>query len=113
MQKFKLFVTGHKGFETLLFRELRTLLEGSDAILEKRYGGVEIAAGLDVIYRLCLHSRLANRVFCELARARVEDEAQLYQAVSAIDWSQHVDAEGSLARYASRSALVLHQSALR
>ena len=52
MQKFKLFVTGHKGFETLLFRELRTLLGDSEAILEKRYGGVEIAAGLDAIYRL-------------------------------------------------------------
>ena len=110
MQKFKLFVTGHKGFETLLFRELRTLLEGSDAILEKRYGGVEIAAGLDVIYRLCLHSRLANRVFCELARARVEDEAQLYQAVSAIDWSQHVDAEGSLAVSATLSGSKLTHS---
>jgi 23S rRNA (guanine2445-N2)-methyltransferase / 23S rRNA (guanine2069-N7)-methyltransferase len=110
MQKFKLFVTGHKGFETLLFRELRTLLGSSDAILEKRYGGVEIAAGLDVIYRLCLHSRLANRVFCELARARVEDEAQLYQAVSAIDWSQHLDSEGSLAVSATLSGSKLTHS---
>ena len=110
MQKLKLFVTGHKGFETLLFRELRTLLGGSEATLEKRYGGVEIVAGLDAVYRLCLHSRLANRVFCELARVRVEDEAQLYNAVAAIDWSQHLDSEGSLAVSATLSGSKLTHS---
>ena len=110
MQKFKLFVTGHKGFETLLFHELRALLSGFEAVLEKRYGGVEIIAGLDVIYRLCLHSRLANRVFCELARVRVEDEAQLYKAVSAIDWSQHLEAQGSLAVSATLSRSKLTHS---
>jgi len=110
MQKFKLFVTGHKGFETLLFHELRALLSGFEAVLEKRYGGVEIIAGLDVIYRLCLHSRLANRVFCELARVRVEDEAQLYKAVLAIDWSQHLEAQGSLAVSATLSRSKLTHS---
>ena len=97
MQQFKLFVTGHKGFETLLFHELRRVLDDSEAVLEKRYGGVEIAGDLDAIYRLCLHSRLANRVFCELAKVRVEDDEQLYQAVSEIDWTQHLEANGSLA----------------
>ena len=116
MQQFKLFVTGHKGFETLLFHELRMLLGDSGAVLEKRYGGVEIAGDLDAIYRLCLHSRLANRVFCELAKVRVEDDDQLYQAVSKIDWTQHLQANGSLAVSAtlSRSKLThSHFTALR
>ena len=116
MQQFKLFVTGHRGFETLLFHELRVILDGSEALLEKRYGGVEIAGDLDAIYRLCLHSRLANRVFCELAKVRVEDDTQLYQAVSRIDWSQHLEASGSLAVSAtlSRSGLThSHFAALR
>ena len=113
---FKLFVTGHKGFETLLFHELRALLDGFDAMLEKRYGGVAIDAGIDTIYRLCLHSRLANRVFCELLRARVEDEAQLYQAVSAVDWEAQFDVGRSIAVSAtlSRSKLTHgHYAALR
>ena len=110
MQQYKLFVTGHKGFETLLFHEVRAVLDGSDAALEKRYGGVEVKAGLDTIYRLCLHCRLANRVFCELAQVRVEDEAQLYKAVSEIDWSQHLQATGSLAVSATLSSSKLTHS---
>ena len=97
MQSLKLFITGHKGFETLLFHELRELLGASDAVLEKKYGGVEINGGIEAAYRVCLHSRLANRVFCELSRAQVEDETQLYQAVSQIDWGAHFNARDSIA----------------
>ena len=103
MQNLKLFITGHKGFETLLFHELRDLLGASDAVLEKKYGGVEISGGIEVVYRICLHSRLANRVFCELARAPVEDETQLYQAVSQVDWSAHLNARDSIAVSATLS----------
>ena len=97
MHSFSLFVTGHKGFETLLFHELRSLLAGTDAKLEKKYGGVGIEAKIDAVYRLCLHSRLANRVFCELSRAPVENEDQLYQAIAAIDWDSHLRADNSIA----------------
>jgi 23S rRNA (guanine2445-N2)-methyltransferase / 23S rRNA (guanine2069-N7)-methyltransferase len=107
---FKLFVTGHKGFETLLFHELRALLDGSDAVLDKRYGGVAIDAGIDTVYQLCLHSRLANRVFCELLRARVEDEAQLYQAVSAVDWGAQFEVCRSIAVSATLSRSKLTHS---
>ena len=103
MQTLKLFVTGHKGFETLLFHEVRAILGATDAVLEKKYGGVEVSAGIDAVYRLCLHSRLANRVFCELARAPVEDEAQLYQAIYAIDWGLHLEAGNSIAVSATLS----------
>lgn len=116
MSSYKLFVTGHKGFETLLFRELRDLLEGSGAALDKRYGGVAIDAGLDTVYRICLHSRLANRVFCELAKAKVENEADLYQAIAAIDWSEQMDVDSTLSVSATLSRARLthnHFAALR
>ena len=116
MDRFQLFVTGHKGFETLLFHELRGLLSSSDAVLTKRYGGVAIDGDLAAMYRLCLHSRLANRVFCELAKARVEDEDSLYKAVSAVDWGEQMAVDGSLAVSAtlSRSKLTHgHYVALR
>jgi 23S rRNA (guanine2445-N2)-methyltransferase / 23S rRNA (guanine2069-N7)-methyltransferase len=107
MQNLKLFITGHKGFETLLFHELRDILGSSSANLEKKYGGVEISAGIETVYRVCLHSRLANRVFCELGQAQVEDETQLYQAVYQIDWGAHLNARDSIAVSAtvSRSRL--------
>jgi 23S rRNA (guanine2445-N2)-methyltransferase / 23S rRNA (guanine2069-N7)-methyltransferase len=103
MQNLKLFITGHKGFETLLFHELRDILDSSAAILEKKYGGVEISGGIETVYRICLHSRLANRVFCELGRAQVEDEAQLYQAVYQINWGAHLNARDSIAVSATLS----------
>ena len=97
MFNLKLFITGHKGFETPLFHELRDILQGGDAKLNKVYGGVEIDASILAVYQICLHSRLANRVFCELIQTRIEDESQLYQAVYQIDWSQHMQVHNSLA----------------
>ena len=97
MQTLKLFVTGHKGFETPLFHEIREILADLDVVPTKVYGGVEIEAGLEAVYAICLHSRLANRLFCELARKRVVDEEQLYAAVAEIDWSEQLRATDSLA----------------
>ena len=107
MPDLELFITGHKGFETLLFHELRDLLGASDARLQKVYGGVRIDAGIDAAYRICLHSRLANRVFCELARGVIENEQQLYDTVRAIEWEKHLQARNSIAVAAtvSRSKL--------
>jgi 23S rRNA (guanine2445-N2)-methyltransferase / 23S rRNA (guanine2069-N7)-methyltransferase len=103
MQNFKLFVTGHKGFETPLFHELRAILGSIDAVVSKVYGGVEISAGIDAVYLVCLHSRLANRVFCELARATVDDETRLYDAVYQVEWEKHFQARNSIAVSATLS----------
>jgi len=102
-----LFIIGHKGFETLLFHELRHILENQDSKLTRRYGGVEVSGDLECAYRVCLYSRLANRVFCQLKTFRVEDDEQLYRAIYDIDWSEHLNARNSLAVSAtlSRSSL--------
>lgn len=104
MQNLKLFITGHKGFETPLFHELRAILGATDAVLTKVYGGVEISASIAAVYLVCLHSRLANRVFCELACAAVDDEARLYQAVYQIEWERHFQARNSIAVAATVSS---------
>ena len=103
MTELQLFVTGHKGFETLLFHELRSILSTLPARLDKVYGGVRINASLEGAYRICLYSRLANRVFCELASARAENDSQLYQAVSEIDWNRHLNSRSTLAIAATLS----------
>jgi 23S rRNA (guanine2445-N2)-methyltransferase / 23S rRNA (guanine2069-N7)-methyltransferase len=110
MQKLKLFITGHKGFETLLFHELREILAASSAVLTKKYGGVEINAGIDAVYRVCLHSRLANRVFCELAQVPVEDESELYQAVFQLPWETHFNVDDTIAVSATLSRSKLDHS---
>ena len=103
----KLFVTGHKGFETTHFHELRDILAESEAKLRKCYGGVEVNGDLESVYRICLHSRTSNRVFCELAQFNAADENKLYQAVYRIDWSAHLTSRQSIAVSAtlSRSSL--------
>ena len=107
MNRHKIFVTGHKGFETLLHHELRAILGPSSARVEKRYGGIEIQGDLEAAYRICLYSRLANRVFLELARFKAVDEKMLYEQVYRLDWSEHLRASNTLAVSAnvSRSAL--------
>lgn len=103
MTELKLFVTGHKGFETLHFHELRDILTDTNARLSKQYGGVEIVGGIEAVYRICLHSRLSNRVFCELAQFAAGDEEALYKAVYQIDWSQHLTSRHSFAVSATLS----------
>ena len=99
----KLFITGHKGFETLLFHEIREILRGQEAKITKRYGGVEVHGDVECAYRLCLYSRLSNRVFCELRQFKVEDEDQLYQAIHELDWSEHLGPSNSFAVSATLS----------
>lgn len=107
MQNLKLFVTGHKGFETPLLHELRLILDSTTAVLRKAYGGVEIESTIAAAYRVCLHSRLANRVFCELGQASADSENALYQAVYRIEWERHLLPRNSIAVSAtvSRSKL--------
>lgn len=98
-----LFITGHKGFETLLFHELRKILQSCDSQVTKQYGGVEVIGDIENAYRVCLHSRLANRVFCQLKTFKVEDEDELYKGISEIDWSEHFAARNTFAVSATLS----------
>jgi 23S rRNA (guanine2445-N2)-methyltransferase / 23S rRNA (guanine2069-N7)-methyltransferase len=106
----KLFITGHKGFETLLFHEIRQILQNQEAKITKRYGGVEVLGGIDCVYRLCLYSRLSNRVFCELKQFKAEDEEGLYQAIHELDWSQHLTTEHTFSVSATLSRSNLDHS---
>jgi 23S rRNA (guanine2445-N2)-methyltransferase / 23S rRNA (guanine2069-N7)-methyltransferase len=103
MSQLKLFITGHKGFETLLYHEIRRILSDRGATITRRYGGVEILGNIENVYRICLYSRLANRVFCELKSFKAENEDQLYTAIYDLDWSQHLSPRQSFAVSATLS----------
>jgi len=94
IDQLSLFVTAPKGMEGLLANELRQL--GIPGVSESR-SGVSFKGGLVEAYRACLWSRIANRVLLQLTRFPAPDPDALYQGVSGIDWSLHMETEGSLA----------------
>jgi len=110
---YRFFVTGHKGFETALFHEVRDIAgKASQAPLKltKVYGGIEVDGSLELAYRICLYSRLSNRVYLQLSSFKAENEETLYQQVYAIDWSQHLSSRNSFAVSATLSSSAINHS---
>jgi 23S rRNA (guanine2445-N2)-methyltransferase / 23S rRNA (guanine2069-N7)-methyltransferase len=80
--------------ESLLADELRAL--GAHDVKETR-AGAAFSGDLALAYRACLWSRVANRVLLWLARFPAVTPEALYEGVRQIDWSQHLDPDGTLA----------------
>lgn len=90
----ELILTCPKGLEGLLLDEaiglgLEEAREQTSAL--RGFGSMEVA------YRLCLWSRLANRVLLVIDRFATENAETLYDGVYRVDWSEHLDATGTLA----------------
>lgn len=77
-----------KGLHDLLADEIRQICPHITPKVKP--GQVRIEAGLEDAYRLCLWSRLANRVLLLLAEDPISDAEDLYQLARSIDWSQHM-----------------------
>lgn len=93
-ERYELVLTCPKSLESLLLDEAGQL--GLEEARE-HVAMVRGFAGIETAYRLCLWSRLANRVLLVLARFPVSNAETLYEGVKAVDWSEHLDAGGSLA----------------
>ena len=93
-ERYELVLTCPKSLESLLLEEAGQL--GLEEARE-HVAMVRGFAGIETAYRLCLWSRLANRVLLVLARFPVSNAETLYEGVKAVDWSEHLDAGGSLA----------------
>ncbi len=83
-----------RGLADLLACELREL--GASDVRE-RPRGVVFRGTLEVAYRACLGSRIANRILLELARFEAADAMQLYHGARALDWSQHIGPGATIA----------------
>lgn len=90
----KFFVACAKSLEYLLVDELLAL--GATRATAAT-AGVNVEADASVAYRTAMFSRLASRVLWPLAEFDCENEQDLYQGVHALDWSDHVAPEGTLA----------------
>ena len=107
------FVTGHKGFETALFHEVRDILsvvKDSGVQIKKVYGGIELKGTVELAYRVCLYSRLANRVYLPLKTFKAENEEMLYQQTYDIDWSRHLTSRHSFSVAATLSRSDINHS---
>jgi 23S rRNA G2445 N2-methylase RlmL len=94
----RFFATAAKGTEALLAEELTEL--GLPAVRAAR-GGVAFGRGRADAYRACLWSRIALRVHEPLARFQCRDADELYAGVKAIDWTEYLDGQRTLAVRAS------------
>jgi 23S rRNA (guanine2445-N2)-methyltransferase / 23S rRNA (guanine2069-N7)-methyltransferase len=90
----KFFVACAKSLEYLLVDEMLAL--GATRATAAT-AGVNVEADPRVAYRAAMFSRLASRVLLPLAEFECENEQDLYQGVHALDWSEHIAPEGTLA----------------
>ncbi|MFJ3485136.1 bifunctional 23S rRNA (guanine(2069)-N(7))-methyltransferase RlmK/23S rRNA (guanine(2445)-N(2))-methyltransferase RlmL [Pseudomonas sp. NPDC090202] len=92
--RYELFLTCPKGLEGLLAEEATAL-----GLQETREHTSTIRgdADMETAYRLCLWSRLANRVLLVLKRFPMKNAEDLYHGVHDIDWADHLESDGTLA----------------
>ena len=92
--RYELFLTCPKGLEGLLLEEAGNL---GLAEAREHTSAIRGLADMETAYRLCLWSRLANRVLLVLKRFPVRDAESLYEGVLEVDWFEHLEPSGSLA----------------
>lgn len=83
-----------KGLESLLANELQSL--GATTVKET-VAAVHFEGSLEVAYRACLWSRLANRVLMPLHSFMLNQADDLYQHCNDIAWESHLTAAQSIA----------------
>jgi len=88
------FATAPRGLSDLLARELSAI---GAADIRDRTGGVHFRGEIEAGYRAALWSRVASRVLLELIEFDAPDEQAFYRAVSAYDWSVHIDPAHTIA----------------
>ena len=83
-----------KGLELLLAEELQAI--GAEGIKET-VAAVHFKGPMEVAYRACLWSRLANRVLKPLHSFMLNEADDLYQECNDISWESHFSAAQSIA----------------
>jgi 23S rRNA (guanine2069-N7)-methyltransferase / 23S rRNA (guanine2445-N2)-methyltransferase len=83
-----------RGLADLLAKEVATFGAGD---VRDRTTGVAFTGTLETAYRACLESRLANRVFLQVAQFEAATAEGFYAAARECDWSQHLGPGATLA----------------
>jgi 23S rRNA (guanine2445-N2)-methyltransferase / 23S rRNA (guanine2069-N7)-methyltransferase len=105
-ETFRFFVTTAKGMEPLLVEELASI--GIKDALETR-AGASFQGTLESAYRVCLWSRIANRVLLQLKTFEAHTPEHLYQGIQRIRWQNHMKENGTLAvDFSSAKSAITH-----
>ncbi len=101
------FATAPKGIEPLLAHELHDNFNINQ--ISPTRAGVTFQATVTQAYRICLWSRIANRILLPLSTFPAPDPNALYEGVQTIRWDEHMAADGSLAvDFTSRQSHLQH-----
>lgn len=87
MKEEKFFATCPKSLEQLLEQEL---IELGATHTKQSVAGVYFTASIGQAYRICLWSRLANRILLPLTTLMVADADGLYNAANCVKWDEHM-----------------------
>jgi 23S rRNA (guanine2445-N2)-methyltransferase / 23S rRNA (guanine2069-N7)-methyltransferase len=93
MNEYQFFATCPKSIEGLLLAEVLQLGAGE---VRETVAGVYFSASLETAYRICLWSRLANKVLLPLTSFDVASQEDLYDGARAIAWHEHIGPLGTL-----------------
>lgn len=106
MSTLRFLASAPRGFADLLAAELGEC--GGEGARE-RAGGVAFSGTLESGYRACLWSRVASRIFLELAQFEARDTQEFYAGIAAIDWSAHLAPGATLAcEFSGRHPAITH-----
>ena len=90
---YQYFATCPKGLEGLLLNELQSL--GADDLRET-VAGIYFSGEIEMAYRACLWSRLANKILLPLASFEANSQEELYDGVRELRWEEHLSPNGTL-----------------
>ncbi|MDA8985578.1 bifunctional 23S rRNA (guanine(2069)-N(7))-methyltransferase RlmK/23S rRNA (guanine(2445)-N(2))-methyltransferase RlmL [Luminiphilus sp.] len=93
MMKQQYLATSPAGVGVYLAQELLSF--GAEDVVERPVG-VSFTGSLALAYRVCLWSRLANRIILQLGTFAVHSTDDIYEAVNGLDWGAHIRESGSL-----------------
>jgi 23S rRNA (guanine2445-N2)-methyltransferase / 23S rRNA (guanine2069-N7)-methyltransferase len=88
------FVICPKGFEEIIIDELSTF---GISECKATVGGVSFNGSLEDAYRVCLWSRLANKVLTPLVSDVVRHIDDIYKLCKSVAWSDHLDCSATFA----------------
>ncbi|OQW42796.1 MAG: 23S rRNA (guanine(2445)-N(2))/(guanine(2069)-N(7))-methyltransferase [Proteobacteria bacterium SG_bin4] len=94
MTHYQLFATTPKAMEDILAAEIRAL---GGLQVQPKMAGVLFQGDLALAYKACLWLRTASRVLLLLHSFEVKSQQDLYVGVQGVDWSEHLNADDSLA----------------
>lgn len=90
----RLFVTAARGLQNLLAQELNAL--GAQDVREAP-AGVSCTAEMETTYRICMWTRLANRVLLEVTQFQFANADELYAGARGVRWESHIGQGTSIA----------------